>query len=449
VASGWLLGYAVDANGVLVDSETVTVPLKREAEWEDWLYEHGGRYAALVVTTSSTRVYLDPCGSLSLVYCSVLECVGSTPSMIPNEGETGEFTEFVRMVPIPYDAMFPLAVTPRKNVARLLPNHFLDLDTWQAVRHWPRTDAFPARGPAEVAEQIVERVQLNLGGVVAKRPALLRLTAGFDSRMLLACARPWVERMTVFTAQHEPSDERSWLDCSTASRLARAFDLRYVRIARRPARRADLEDWLFRTGRSVGEHTGWLAASTFKGLPPGHVDLVALAGEIARGFYWTPEDAAAKPLDADRLLSYVAAREHPQSRQVVQAWLDAAPFRDSLLVLDLFYIEQRLGCWGGVFPYAYAHDGRFQFFPLSHRAIIEAMLSLPTPPRGTHELAREVIRREWPELLSYPFNRAHGLQRVGTHWFKMRRVSTRAIRAARHPVRSSRRVVGMVRKATA
>lgn len=446
VPLGWLLGYAVDANGLLLDSQTVTVPLEGPTDYEGWIYDHGGRYLVVLITATSARVYLDPCGSLSAVYCPVLECVGSTPSMIPRDGDTGELTDLVRLVGIPRDSMFPLSLTPRKNVLRLLPNHFLDLDKWHAIRHWPRTEALPIRDTTEVVDRVVNGVQRNLAGLVAKRPVLLRLTAGLDSRMLLACARPWIESMTMFCAQHEPADETSWLDCSTASRLAKGFGLRYMRLPRRPPRRDDLEEWLFRTGWSVGEERGWRACTTYQGLPPGHADLIALAGEVARGFYWRPEDSAQTALEPDRLLTYFSAGQHPQSRGTIQGWLDTVPFRDPFLILDLFYIEQRLGCWGGVFPYAFAQQGRFQFFPLCHRQIIEGMLSLPTPVRGTDHLAREVMQREWPELLSYPINRPFGVQRIGPAWFKARRASTRASRAAHHPLRTGRRLIERVRQ---
>jgi hypothetical protein len=412
----------------------VTVPFAERAEvapgdFERWVYEHGGRFMAVLITEAGQRVYLDPVGSLSAVYCPTLECVGSTVTVIPGGGDTGELTDLARLVGIPADTMYPLNLTPRKNVWRLLPNHFLDLRRWEMARHWPKTDAFPTADTEKVASQVVECVHLCMEALVAKRPVLLRLTAGRDSRTLLACARSWVDRMTIYTVEHEPSDEVSWLDCSTAARIARDLGLRYMRLPRRRARQDDLEQWLVRTGRNLGEPRAWRACTTFKHRPRGHADLVGIVGEVARNYYWSPDDTERTFVGPDRLLSVFRAGQHPLTRNVINAWLDSLPCRDPFLTLDLFYIEQRLGCWAGMLPYGFAQDGRFMIFPLCHRNIIEAMLSLPpVKVRGTDLLARRIMEREWPELLDYPFNEPRGLQRIGMAYVKARRRITRKLR---------------------
>jgi len=216
------------------------------------------------------------------------------------------------------------------------------------------------------------------------------------------------------------------------------------RTSRRP-RRDDLEEWLFRTGSSVGEERGWLACTTYKQLPTGCANLIALAGEVARGYYWRPDDTEQTTVGADRLLAMFRAGQHPLSRSAISAWLDSLPFRDPFLTLDLFYIEQDLGCWGGVYPYAYAQDGRFQIFPLCHRQVIEAMLSLPTAVRAPDFLARRVLEREWPELLDYPINQPRGLQNIGMAWSQARRetviLANRLTQAVQHPTATARRFV--------
>src|SRR5512142_1793036 len=123
---GWLLGWAVGTAG-LVDEDATTVPAEDPEGREEWIYGHGGRFVAVLVAGPSPRVYLDPSGSLSVVYCPALECVGSTPSAIPRDGDTGDRTDLARLVGVPKNAMYPLDLTPRRNVFRLLPNHFLDL----------------------------------------------------------------------------------------------------------------------------------------------------------------------------------------------------------------------------------------------------------------------------------------------------------------------------------
>jgi hypothetical protein len=461
---GWLLGWAVDDRGKLREADkTAAVSFATADELEHWIYLHGGRFVAIVVRSPLARVYLDPCGSLSVVYCAALECVASTTTVVPRVGDTADLVEETRLVGIPGYGLYPLGLTPRKNVLRLVPNHFLDLEKWQAVRHWPKTYPFAPRGVGEVVSTVADRVRLTIGGVLDERPVLLRLTAGRDSRLLLACARRFADRITFFTAEHERSDEVSWLDCSTGSRIAGDLGLSYMRLKRRPPRQEDLDEWLFRTGWSIGEERGQRALRTYHSLPPGHVDLIGLCGELGRVEHWprlSPDLLARRPVLAqfthDELLEFIPTLDsfpfvarHPRSASTVLEWLkEVEPYDlDLHLVHDLFYIEQRMGSWGGIFPYAYAQDGRFQLFPFSNREIFEAMLSLPVSARLNDEMGLELIRREWPELLRYPFNAPRGLQRVAAAQFPALRFSGRARRAVRHPVRSTRRILARVRHA--
>lgn len=433
VEVGWLLGYAVDGKGVLLDSISVTIPCDRGAEvavgdLENWVYDHGGRFAVVLLAAAGQRIYLDPCGSLSAVYCPMLECAASTVTAIPHDGDTGELIDLAELVGEPVASMYPLDVTPRKNVRRLLPNHFLDLRRWQVVRHWPTTDTLAVTEIDTAVSRIVERVHLCMEAFVAKMPVLLPLTAGRDSRTLLACARPWIERMRVYTAELGPSDVTSWLDLRVATRIARDAGFRHMRVRHRPPRRADIEHWLLRTGRSVGLERGWRSCTTFNQLPPGHAHLLGMVGELAHGYYWRRNDADRTSVGPDRLLSVFGSRPPPLIRAMVDAWLDSLPCRDVLLTLNLFYLEQRLGCWAGVLPYGYAQDGRFMIFPLCHRDIIEAMLSQPSKVGTTDLLQRRIMEREWPELLEYPFNRPRGLQSLGMAWMRTRGRIVRKLR---------------------
>jgi hypothetical protein len=458
-AAGWLVGYAIDDGGVLLEHGDTAVTPATLDEVEAWVYLHGGRFAVIVVTALGERLYLDPSGSLSAVYCPALECVASTTSLIPRNEDTQEIAEDMRAVGIPGVGMYPLHLTPRRNVWRLVPNHFLDLGSWETKRHWPRTE-LPERDIGDVVSTVVDRVRLSISGLVEKLPALVRLTAGRDSRMLLACARPYLDRITLFTAEHLKSDETSWLDCAIASRISHDLRLRHVRLSRRPPTRHDLDEWLFRTGWSVGEEKGRQAVTTFKSLPPGHVDLVALCGELSRAEhwpeqlpdFWTPHPGETE-FRRDQLVDFfmnlyfpLNGGRHPRSLSVIEAWLESVEPCGLYFAHDLFYIEQRLGTWGGVYPYGFSADGRFQLFPFSHREIFEAMMSLPTEVRLADGFTRALIESSWPELLEYPFNRPHGLQRLKATHFRALRFSARARRAASDPVRSTRRMVERLRQ---
>ena len=77
---------------------------------------------------------------------------------------------------------------------------------------------------------------------------------------------------------------------------------------------------------------------------------------------------------------------------------------DAFTLLDLLFVENRLGCWAGVWPYAQYYGPGFTFFPMNHREVIAHMAGLPETVRWNETFNEMVIRHEWPELLDVPFN---------------------------------------------
>jgi len=138
------------------------------------------------------------------------------------------------------------------------------------------------------------------------------------------------------------------------------------------------------------------------------------------------------------LLEHCNAPRSEVTLEPLQRWLEQVPAIDSLQLLDLFYLEQRLGCWAGVLPYAEGGDPGFVIFPMCHREIITRMLTLPTPYRvsgfhaceithsGGPPFMKAIIEREWPELLAWPFNEPTGVMHL-----------TLAVRRARRGLSSS------------
>ncbi|MBL8539180.1 MAG: hypothetical protein JNK68_02290 [Betaproteobacteria bacterium] len=408
---GWLLGYPVSDAGILLnDGEEFRIPelsLSSDSALEAFIYSFGGRFAS-VLLGACPRIFLDPFASLSAVYSAHQRIVASTESLIPYDSVTRDRVELALEIGIPHtEGMYPLDMTFRHGIERILPNHYLDLREWRTVRHWPKQPSQPL--PAEDAvDEIASLVKRNIGAVVAAVPTYLKLTAGWDSRMLLACAREWAPRLELFTA--EIGDAGAATDCDTARRIAKRFGLKHHVLRRENAREEDLEEWMFRISYSTSERRGWQAVTMYKRLPGGHAVLAGNAGEVARAYYWTDSDTESGPITPARLLAYCGCPVDEATTQRARDWLDGVPTDNALEILDLFMIEQDMGCWASVIQYAECDPG-FAIFPLAHRRIVERMLALPAPYRRAGRLPRDIIVREWPSLLDWPVNRPVGMTR--------------------------------------
>jgi hypothetical protein len=195
------------------------------------------------------------------------------------------------------------------------------------------------------------------------------------------------------------------------------------------AREEDLEEWMFRISYSTGERRGWQCATMYKRLPGNRAVLEGNIGEVARGYWWRKDDTEATVILPERLINLCECplEEEPLTR--ARAWLESVPASNALQILDLFMIEQDMGCWGGVFPYAHCDPG-FLVFPLCHRGIVERMLMLPASYRRSGRLPRDIIAREWPALLEWPINQPIGASRL---LFRAKKAFRKAAKVWREP----------------
>lgn len=415
---GWLLGYPIDGNGSLaIDGDEIRVPGLSdgtESSVEDFLYGFGGRFLAALVGVRHPRLYLDPCGSLAAVYCRHQERIASTPNLISFDAQTPYRVDLIHALGIPYtNAKFPLDLTPRHNVIRLLPNHYLDLSKWESVRHWPKKPLHNEGSVEEAVAVIAEITKRNIAAVVSKNPTYLRLTSGQDSRMLLACAKDFIDRLELFTVPIP--DDVGLVDVDISTRIARRFRMRHLVPEYQEPKPSDLSEYMFRIAYGTGELRGWQASTMFRKADPSYIQLDGGVGGLERmgeGIGLRPGETITMKNLPDRFVRDCKAPRTSQMLALFKRWIETAPAVNAFQVLDLFEIEQVYGGWGGNLLYAESPDPGTIFYPMCHREIIERMITLPDEYRLKAILMRDIIRREWPELLSWPFSQPVGWKKI-------------------------------------
>lgn len=439
VGMGWLLGYPITSDGELLRAGgRITLP--SGVAPVDLVGDLGGRFLAIFVETASPSMYPDACGTYSSVYCPTLEMAASTPGLIPYDSTTTDRTELIQQLGIPWiNSMYPVGLTPRHGIHRLLPHHRLDLDRWQMTRHGPDWGPRGSTTVDEAVEQIAQITTRNIGALLEHHPCYLPLTAGHDSRMLLACARQWASDLELYTLDFPGLAGAN--DSHVAAQIAGRFGLKHRRVPLRPARDEDLETWMYRVSCSVGELRGWQATTSYRALDPNRVRLLGNIGDNARRAYWTPGDNADSVITLDRLVVHglshcsplspgqAVAAESPVIREQLEHWIEHAGTTDALQLLDMFALENRIGSWTGIFPYAEYYGPGFTIFPMCHRDVVANMMQVPEHARRDETLLDEVTRRLWPELLAWPYN-------APTHQFRIRQIPSRAKRRVRAAVAS-------------
>jgi hypothetical protein len=403
--SGVILGWYIGSDGMLLGE--VKQPPAPDS-FDEMLASLAGNYVCLLTAGSDVRLYLDACGSLSAFYAGEQQCISSNIFLIPDALSARDNRRYAGRFDNPASNwMFPVGMTPRMDVERLLPNHYLDLTSWKAVRYWPNTPLAETTDVQQTVAEIGDLVARNISAVARAVPIQMPLTAGRDSRMLLACARPWASQASFFTFDIRDRDGR--LDVHVAQRLAETYGLRHRVLPFLESSEADAAKWMYRTSMSVGERRDFEGCRTHTQMDPGRAHLPGLVAELGRGFYWSLVDGLRDPGDRDCLSkALLKLMNAPVDRHTVRrmtTWMSGLPASSPWHILDFFYLEQRLGCWAGVFGYAHADFVRFESWPLNSRRLTALMLSLPHEYKAAARLNDDVIRSRWPELVDIPYNK--------------------------------------------
>jgi len=404
---GYAVGTIIDPAGVVEDRGIPLGPPDPNtppgSQLEGRVRLLAGRFIVFFTSGSATRLYLDPAGSIPAVYDAEAGCVAASPSLLPNVDAESRFQRFLRsQVTWPLksggeNSWLPGTLTYYEGVRQLLPNHYLDLDTWEPVRHWPRTEIATDR---DAVANIASHLETTLSHVVNEYESPeVSLTAGKDSRCLLAGTRRLLNDHSIsfFSIGRDPFN----VDTEIAGRMADQFGLDWRSLPIIEASKAEQDEWLTRTGHMVGS-TIRETYPTMRQLE-GDVEIGGLGGEIGRGYLWRDSDTEMSSLDPEDLLWRFHRPDHPKLVATIDDWLGEVSHLDCFTVLDLAYQEHRLGCWGGPQHLGFSSN-RDYFRPLWYRPIVEAVHTLDPEIRRRDKLPERLIDTLWPELNEFPYN---------------------------------------------
>ena len=377
-----------------------------------FLHKSSGRYVCLFQNDDGvTQVSGDAAGLLPLVYSLDNKIIASTPSLITNIYDQPVYSELKSLLNIPPKfGWYPFGLTPYKSIRRLLPNHLINLQEW-TVSRVPSSKSSECDKTADIKNiihSIAKQAQSNVGAILNKQKGVAHLTAGYDSRMLLATCKKFISGCRFETISND--DEGTKLDCHTAVQIAKKCKLHHSIIPFDPPCKEEINSWLKRVDYCIYDFVTLLLKTVKKNDPECHI-LTGTCGEVGRAYYWLSEDINGDGLDAETLLNRLGMPICDIFLKEAQNWLNTVPTTKTTEILDYAYIEQRLGCWGG--PSVYGHEIDYPTLsPFNSHEIFDLMMDLPDDYRFNQTFAYDYIRQLWPELLGFPFNRASGFHRI-------------------------------------
>ncbi len=390
---------------IVLDSDDESAPL--EAAFETGLRPLLGRFVGVLHCGSGARVYTDPIGALPVVFDRNCRTVASSPLAIPGVTHEERFRQDLYdsikwpLVSRGDNTWIPGTVTYYDGVERVLPNHYLDLRMWDSRRFWPSE---PVTRSPEALEARVESIVGHLRSVFdyiddTYANPQLSLTAGKDSRTLLATAKPLAKagRIGMFTI-----GDSDWeVDRHIAQRITRELGLRWTPLSVIESSAREERTWSEQTGYTVGSAVKETYTTMWQ--LDADAEIGGLGGEIGRSYLWQDGDDSDTEIGPRDILTRYNKPDHPALAASLEPWFEGVSQFDTYTTLDLAHQEHRLGNWAG--PQHLGFRPTVDHIrPYCFRPIIETTHRLDPDWRHADQLPHRIIGQCWPELEQFPYN---------------------------------------------
>ncbi|MFM1651725.1 hypothetical protein ACI7RC_06445 [Brevibacillus sp. B_LB10_24] len=410
-----LLGFLIDPFHPEYSNREVLQHISETASCFDEVIEaaerYGGRWIIICHDGARVRMFHDPCGLRQIFYTKKgggLWC-GSQPAILVDSlnGSFEQDEAALELVNSPQfdqtERAWPGDGTIYKSIKHLLPNHYLDVTEGQVVRYWPRKKLEPTSLDRAV-QTAAAILRGSLAGAARRYELMMPVTAGWDSRTLLAVSREMQESIFYYVCQLSSLTSES-PDIRIPSRLLPRLGLDFRVVA--------CEDSMDPRFREVMSKSVTMARDLPKTFTiyhhykhsQGKLNVCGNASEVARK---STHLTYRKKFSGRLLAKYSGYKGIRYVTSQYEKWLrDTEPVaaQYNLHVFDLFYWEQRMGNWGAMYP-AEQDIAIEEFCPFNNRTLLEALLSVDVKYRVTPNclLYQELIRHMWEGVLSEPIN---------------------------------------------
>jgi hypothetical protein len=409
-----LIGFILDPENPHASDEAIVeqllLSLGRFSEFLDHLDRFGGRWALVACDGATTKLFHDACGGRQIFYsashlprwCATQpELIGDVLQLqIDEEAEDFITLQLVRGDP---EAWWPGDRCAYADIRRLLPNHYLDLETGHAHRYWPRKDRTPISF-AEGLDSVGRTLQGTMTAAATRFNLSLNLSAGYDSRCILAASRGIVDRLAINTIVELQGRQHIAVDAIVAGRLVARLDRKLDLVQERPnIDRSFLALYLASSKfphmwHYPEAHAFYQLYSNQKVLVTGHLS------EIGRCFYGQAITTDLR--EAGKTLARLTKMGwQPFAIRHFQEWYDRLGDKKGFSALDLFYWEQRAGSYLAEAHCELGMGTKDILMPFNCRDALADMLRVDELKRcRPYRFHRQLVATMWPELLAEPVN---------------------------------------------
>lgn len=372
-----------------------------------------GRWALIYHDPDALAIFHDPCGLRQVFYhrgANGLWC-GSQPEIIranttlrPNhESKLQQFISSPMFRTT--EGAWVGEKTQYRDCFHLLPNHFLDLQTGLTQRFFPQQQ-LASMSCEKAIEITAPLLQGSIAAIAARSRLMLAVTAGWDSRVLIAAAREhlasmysYVDRMGMLPPNH--------IDVQVPLALSRKLKFHFTVENSSEDPPLQFVELLKRNVTNARMLPKTRAIFSKLGRGETAININGNGSEVCRNFFLKAGERNVFNSTTAELAARCGYPESPFVKDELEKWRGGLPNREfGFEILDMLYWEQRMGNWGAQYP-AELDIAVEEFSPFNNRLILMTLLSVPTRHRlaPNYTLYARLIRHLWPEAMSVRINK--------------------------------------------
>lgn len=367
-----------------------------------------GRFAIVYNTYENLNVFHDATGFREVYYCDN-ECeiaCGSTPNILRqcltlerNDEQT--VNDFFNSRELDRSERCWIGTqTMLKGVSKLLPNHYVDMVALNQIRYWPVKERVNKR-LEEVTDLFSAVLKGTYQAMSGRRYTIYHsLTAGWDSRVLLAHARACLKDMKFYF--YRGFKRKLSADYLISKKIsdklnlnARFIDLDEIHVDEEFERIYLENNLLARPKLLKGYYDTYINKMENTMTVSGTMgnEIIRILSSINRN--------TADPVEIARLLRYDKV---PYVISSIRKWLeDSGSLREkNHILVDMFCWEQFFGNWGALSS-SEQDIVREEIRPFNNRLLLSSVLCLKDKYRYRDYpiIYAKAIKNQWPELLDF------------------------------------------------
>ncbi len=286
-------------------------------------------------------------------------------------------------------------------IRQLMPNHFLDVGDSTTKRFWPRK-FIEHRPIQEVARECAMIIKGSIEAIALRYDIMLPVTAGHDSRLLLAATKDIRDKVYYYINQelHLSSDSK---DIAIPRRLFRKLNLDFHIEELKGSIDPNFKDIFYHNNPYASKEYIPHIQNYFFKFP----DKINLPGNFAAAS-WGINRLSVNRVSGVNLARMCGLERFPYAIRYYDQWLKGCQeicLESNINVIRLFYWEERIANWGSQIA-IYKDVAQEEFNPLNSRYLLYLFHSVKQTHNNwpDHQLHRAIIKDLWPELLSIPMN---------------------------------------------